>query len=194
MVEQPTPDTKDWTWVLERPCPECGFDTSAPDRAALAGLVAEVGERWSVALAESSAPRVRPAPTVWSPLEYGCHVRDVFGLVYHLVGGDRHVAEDVNQAMGLVEEDGGALVEPARGEDTPGDLDLDGAPRLTLGTTDTVILDDDWTVSSHDGSDASHWEHSIALHEKGIWVLTASDGGAAKLAPYGIVPVDPRQI
>ncbi|HEY5013683.1 MAG TPA: DinB family protein, partial [Acidimicrobiia bacterium] len=24
-----TPDTKDWTWVLERPCPECGFDASA---------------------------------------------------------------------------------------------------------------------------------------------------------------------
>ena len=23
------PDDKDWTWVLERPCPECGFDASA---------------------------------------------------------------------------------------------------------------------------------------------------------------------
>jgi methionyl aminopeptidase len=31
------------------------------------------------------------------------------------------------------------------------------------------------------------------VHEKGIWVLTATDGGAAKLAPFGIVPVDPRE-
>ena len=23
-----TPDTKDWTWVLDRPCPECGYDAS----------------------------------------------------------------------------------------------------------------------------------------------------------------------
>lgn len=23
------PDTKDWTWVLERACPECGFDASS---------------------------------------------------------------------------------------------------------------------------------------------------------------------
>ena len=29
-----TPDTKDWTWVLERPCPECGFDAAAFDAGA----------------------------------------------------------------------------------------------------------------------------------------------------------------
>ena len=26
-----TPDTKSWTWVLERACPDCGFDASATD-------------------------------------------------------------------------------------------------------------------------------------------------------------------
>ena len=67
-------------------------------------------------------------------------------------------------------------------------------PMVTAGSARTHVLEDDWTVSSTDGSDASHWEHSIAIHEKGIWVLTASDGGAAKLAPFGIVPVDPRNI
>ena len=67
-------------------------------------------------------------------------------------------------------------------------------PMVTAGSARTHVLDDDWTVSSTDGSDASHWEHSIAVHEKGIWVLTATDGGAAKLAPFGIVPVDPRNI
>ena len=62
-------------------------------------------------------------------------------------------------------------------------------PMVTLGTIDTVTADDDWTVSTTDGSDAAHWEHSVAVHAEGIWVLTAADGGAAELAPLGVVPV-----
>jgi hypothetical protein len=30
---------------------------------------------------------------------------------------------------------------------------------------------------------------SVAVHDGGIWVLTAPDGGAAGLAPFGITPV-----
>jgi methionyl aminopeptidase len=67
-------------------------------------------------------------------------------------------------------------------------------PMVTAGTKQTKVLGDGWTVSTKDGSDASHWEHSVAVHERGIWVLTAFDGGKADLAPYGIVPVDPRGI
>jgi methionyl aminopeptidase len=67
-------------------------------------------------------------------------------------------------------------------------------PMVTGGTKQTKVLGDGWTVSTKDGSDASHWEHSVAVHEGGIWVLTAFDGGASELAAYGIVPVDPRQI
>jgi methionyl aminopeptidase len=62
-------------------------------------------------------------------------------------------------------------------------------PMVVSGSHRTKILKDGWTVSTKDGSDASHWEHSIAVHEKGIWVLTAEDGGAAKLAPLGVKPV-----
>jgi methionyl aminopeptidase len=62
-------------------------------------------------------------------------------------------------------------------------------PMVTLGTTDTIIGADDWTVSTADGSMASHWEHSIAVHADGIWVLTAEDGGASGLLPLGITPV-----
>ncbi len=65
-------------------------------------------------------------------------------------------------------------------------------PMITAGSPKVKVLDDDWTVSSKDGSDASHWEHSVAVHDAGIWVLTSWDGGAANLAPFGIVPVDPR--
>jgi hypothetical protein len=72
----PTPDDKDWTWVLERPCPDCGFDASAVERTQLGELT-----RRSITALRSAvtAPgsTVRPRPEVWSALEYGCHVRDV---------------------------------------------------------------------------------------------------------------------
>ncbi|MFL0411238.1 type I methionyl aminopeptidase [Microbacterium paludicola] len=61
-------------------------------------------------------------------------------------------------------------------------------PMMTAGSDETFVEDDDWTVSTVDGSMGSHWEHSIAVHNDGIWVLTAPDGGAAGLAPFGVVP------
>ncbi|MCJ1715630.1 type I methionyl aminopeptidase [Curtobacterium sp. VKM Ac-2922] len=62
-------------------------------------------------------------------------------------------------------------------------------PMVTAGTIDSSTDDDDWTVRTLDGSDAAHWEHSVAVHADGIWVLTAADGGAAGLAPLGVTPV-----
>jgi hypothetical protein len=71
-----TPDTKDWTWVLDRPCPECGMDTSGLDHDDIPALLRENAAAWQEILAGSDA-RVRPTPTTWSPLEYAAHVRDV---------------------------------------------------------------------------------------------------------------------
>lgn len=62
-------------------------------------------------------------------------------------------------------------------------------PMVTAGSAVTKVLGDGWTVSTKDASDASHWEHSVAVHDQGIWVLTAEDGGASGLAPFGVVPV-----
>lgn len=45
-------------------------------------------------------------------------------------------------------------------------------PMLTLGTTDTVVLDDDWTVVTSDGARAAHWEHTVAVTEDGPRILT----------------------
>ncbi|MBU2697587.1 DinB family protein [Pimelobacter sp. 30-1] len=70
------PDTKDWTWVLDRPCPECGFASAAVDRAALGAEIRDNAAFWASALADPRAAE-RPEPDVWSPAEYGCHVRDV---------------------------------------------------------------------------------------------------------------------
>ncbi|MFJ9443875.1 DinB family protein [Kitasatospora sp. NPDC101235] len=75
------PDTKDWTWVLERPCPDCGLDTPKVVREDVAGMVRANAEGWLTVLAgDADGLRGRPAPGVWSDLEYACHVRDVFRL------------------------------------------------------------------------------------------------------------------
>lgn len=62
-------------------------------------------------------------------------------------------------------------------------------PMVTAGSAATKVLGDGWTVSTKDASDSSHWEHTVAVHDRGIWVLTAVDGGVAGLAPFGVVPV-----
>jgi methionyl aminopeptidase len=59
-------------------------------------------------------------------------------------------------------------------------------PMITLGTKDTVLLEDDWTVVTADGSVAAHFEHTFTLTPDGAWVLTALDGGEAKLAELGV--------
>jgi DinB superfamily len=75
------PDTKDWTWVLERPCPECGFDARSLAREQLAAAVVTNAEAWPAILSEAPERlRRRPSDDRWSPLEYACHVRDVFRL------------------------------------------------------------------------------------------------------------------
>jgi methionyl aminopeptidase len=59
-------------------------------------------------------------------------------------------------------------------------------PMLSLGTSKTRVLDDEWTVVTTDGTWSSHWEHSVARTEQGLLVLTAVDGGKAKLAELGV--------
>lgn len=71
-----TPDTKDWTWVVERACPDCGFDAAALAVADLPELLRATTLRWSTVLRGDDVRR-RPAADVWSPLEYAAHVRDV---------------------------------------------------------------------------------------------------------------------
>jgi hypothetical protein len=73
------PDTKDWTWVLERPCPECGFDATAFDRELVGSMILSNAAAWQRVL-RGHAVELRPRDDVWSPLEYACHVRDVFRI------------------------------------------------------------------------------------------------------------------
>lgn len=74
-----TPDTKDWTWVLERVCPECGFDVRGYPKQETGAMIRDTASRWVELLGHPDV-RQRPSSEVWSGLEYGCHVRDVYGL------------------------------------------------------------------------------------------------------------------
>ena len=85
MSDQIVPDTKNWTWVLERRCEDCGFDASTFDTAGTGSALRDLGERWQVVLARGDIA-VRPRPDVWSPLEYACHTRDVFRIFDTRVG------------------------------------------------------------------------------------------------------------
>lgn len=73
---QIVPDDKDWTFVITDGCPECGFDPGSVERTAIGARVRSTVDRWSAVLARPEAS-ARPDPQTWSPLEYGCHVRDV---------------------------------------------------------------------------------------------------------------------
>lgn len=98
--------------------------------------------------------------------------------VGHGIGSAMHMAPDVfNYSTGMK----GAKVRPG--------MALAIEPMLTRGGIETGVLADDWTVVTADGSRASQWEHSVARHEGGIWVLTAHDGGASELEPLGVTPV-----
>ncbi len=105
------------------------------------------------------------------PLRYGS-LREYTG---HGIGSEMHMEPDVpNQAR---RRPSPRLV--------PG-MVLAIEPMLTRGLHQTDILDDDWTVVSRDGSNGAHWEHSVAITQGGVWVLTAPDGGEAECARLGI--------
>lgn len=76
---QPEPDTKDWTFTTTRACDECGYDPTTVADLELAAALRATVSRWNAVLARSDVHE-RPAPTVWSPLEYACHTRDVHSL------------------------------------------------------------------------------------------------------------------
>lgn len=81
------PDAKDWTWVLQRPCEECGFDVIDLDPRHVPRLVRDNVGDWSRILAgPGDVVTARPSPDRWSALEYACHVRDVFRLFDRRLG------------------------------------------------------------------------------------------------------------
>jgi hypothetical protein len=75
-----TPDSKDWTWVLQRRCPECGFAAESIEREGVASMLRSNATSWRSVLARDDVASRPAAGDRWSALEYACHVRDVLRL------------------------------------------------------------------------------------------------------------------
>jgi len=105
------------------------------------------------------------------PRHYGI----VSEYVGHGIGSAMHQPPDVPN-----------LGRPGRGPRIVPGLALAVEPMLTIGSPDNTVLDDNWTVVTSDGRLACHWEHTIAVTQTGIWVLTAVDGGEQMLGELGV--------
>jgi hypothetical protein len=75
------PDNKNWTWVTERACPECGFDASRIVASDVPALLRANIAAWPAVLARENV-RMRPDDSTWSPLEYAAHVRDTIRITH----------------------------------------------------------------------------------------------------------------
>lgn len=100
------------------------------------------------------------------------------GYTGHGIGTAMHMAPEV---LNYRVRDRGPKIRPG--------LCVAVEPMCVGGSADVLTLEDEWTVVTRDGSHGAHWEHTVAVHEQGIWVLTAPDGGLAGLAPFGVTPV-----
>ena len=75
---------------------------------------------------------------------------------------------------------------PGRGPKLVEGLALAVEPMVTLGGKETDLAADEWTVATSDASVAAHFEHTFTLTTNGPWVLTALDGGEARLTELGV--------
>lgn len=128
--------------------------------------------------------RVRHLNEIGAVIEAAIASRGSFGILEDYVGHGigRSMHEDP-PVFNYAVSQRGPLVKPG--------LVVAIEPMVTAGTIETHTLADGWTVATDDGGDSAHWEHSVAVHRGGLWVLTAPDGGVAGLAEFGIVPVAP---
>lgn len=93
-------DSRDWTFVVDDGCDECGYTPHDP--AATSDRLLAAVPRWAAALQRPGASE-RPAPGVWSPLEYACHARDLVRVL-----GDRVSAVLAREGAPFADYDGEA--------------------------------------------------------------------------------------
>lgn len=155
------PDGKDWTWVLERPCRECGLTAADVEPAAVGELVRASLPRWRAALERPDVTQ-RPDPSTWSVLEYGCHVRDVFTIF--------------RARLGLVLTHGGPDGEGARFENWDQDAT---AVEERYGEQDPAVVSAELSSAGEQLADAFSavpdraWDH-VGLRSNGSAFTTAT--------------------
>jgi len=134
------PDEKDWTWVLQRPCDECGFDVGTVSGRQVAARLRANAASWSVVLLHADV-RARPEPQVWSPLEYACHVRDVCRVFESRVNLMRL---QVDPAFENWDQDATAVAD-AYGAQDPSAVSIElSAAAEAAATAFDAVTDGDW--------------------------------------------------
>ncbi|AXK45780.1 type I methionyl aminopeptidase [Brachybacterium saurashtrense] len=136
------------------------------------------GALWAGITALATATRVGAVGAAiedFVTAEAGESLSHLEGFGGHGIGSAMHQAPDV---MNYRTRARGPKVRPG--------LCLAIEPMLIQGQGNWELLDDDWTVRATCGGRAAHAEHSVAVTEQGILVLTAGDGGADELARRGV--------
>jgi methionyl aminopeptidase len=119
---------------------------------------------------------IRSQPHPWAGGPGGASWGIVEEYVGHGIGTEMHQDPQVYNYVGR---------RMAKGPVLEKGLALAVEPMVNLGTRATRVLDDEWTVVTADGAPSAHFEHTFTLTETGPWVLTALDGGEARMRELG---------
>lgn len=180
---EPTPDTKDWTWTLQRPCDECGLAAGEIPVTDVADRTEVAATEWVQILTSSPAVNVRPEPSRWSALEYGAHVRDVLGLFDARLA--QMLAED-HPSFGNWDQDETALAE-RYAEADPDQVanELAAAAAKFVGRLRAIEESQlERTARRSDGAEftvttlVQYFLHDMIHH---LWDVTGQQDGAASL-------------
>ena len=169
------PDEKDWTWVLERVCPDCGFATQDVDRDELARRIARTTDAWRAILQRPDVDD-RPDESTWSPLEYACHVRDVHRVYAGRVG---RMLDEVDPHYDNWDQDATAIDDRYAEQDPATVADELATAGATLGALFAGVVGDGWERTGRRSDGASFTIDSIGryyLHdiEHHIWDVTGA--------------------
>ena len=179
----PQPDDKDWTWTLSRRCEQCGLSAGTIEVDEVADRLVVAAAEWVQILSSSPAVASRPAPGVWSALEYGAHVRDVLRLFdarFELMLLENNPTfanwdqDETARTAGYADEDPDRVAE-----------ELATAAAELIARLRTVTADDlDRRARRSNGSEftvrtlAQYLLHDVVHH---LWDVTGQQDGAASL-------------
>jgi DinB superfamily len=154
------PDDKNWTWVLDQTCPECGFDAGSFDPLTMPEAIRSNAQEW-VPLLTHGQVRDRPRPDKWSALEYGCHIRDVFVLFNERL---RLMLENDDPTYQNWDQDATAMSERYSEQDPADVLPAIDHAAEALATRFASVTADQWSRPGTRSDGAKFTVHSFAQY------------------------------